>query len=49
MGSRTSLLSTLAIGEQVAVVVVAVLPFLIIGLLYRSFRRRRNRGVDGYL
>lgn len=49
MVALTVLLSTLAVGEQVAVVLLAIVPFLIIGLLYRSFRRRRNRGVDDYL
>lgn len=38
--------AALAAGESVAAVAILVLPFILVALLYRSFRRRRRRGVD---
>lgn len=46
MSEVIGLLSSLVGGEMVAAVTVLVLPFVLIALLYRSFRARRKRRRD---
>ncbi|UAL30868.1 hypothetical protein K8W59_05030 [Nocardioides rotundus] len=45
----TALLSASATGQWVALVLVLLLPIVIVGLLVRHNRRRRERGVEKYL
>lgn len=46
MVTVTAQLSSLALGQQIAAVLVLILPFVLIGLLVQSFCRRRARRGD---